>query len=134
MINSHTDAKTKILFPCCDGYCLLGIFSVFVSINHNASALLRKDPGYKALKNVSLFTFLTFSSGLLLCKNSNEQNIPKWDLLRSYEERRNYLICHSLDIFLFPFLFRWAKHIAEKNGYLGHVIRKGLNAYLEGSW
>uniref|UniRef100_A0A8C2N9J0 SEL1L family member 3 n=1 Tax=Capra hircus TaxID=9925 RepID=A0A8C2N9J0_CAPHI len=28
----------------------------------------------------------------------------------------------------------WAKHIAEKNGYLGHVIRKGLNAYLEGSW
>ncbi|XP_042530748.1 protein sel-1 homolog 3 isoform X1 [Dipodomys spectabilis] len=28
----------------------------------------------------------------------------------------------------------WAKHVAEKNGYLGHVIRKGLNAYLEGSW
>nr|XP_060511289.1 protein sel-1 homolog 3 isoform X7 [Panthera onca] len=27
----------------------------------------------------------------------------------------------------------WAKHVAEKNGYLGHVIRKGLNAYLEGS-
>ncbi|KAM6071615.1 protein sel-1 homolog 3 isoform 3-T3 [Theristicus caerulescens] len=28
----------------------------------------------------------------------------------------------------------WAKHIAEKNGYLGHVIRKALNAYLELSW
>uniref|UniRef100_A0A8C2N8H8 Protein sel-1 homolog 3 n=3 Tax=Cricetulus griseus TaxID=10029 RepID=A0A8C2N8H8_CRIGR len=28
----------------------------------------------------------------------------------------------------------WAKHVAEKNGYLGHVIRKGLNAYLEGLW
>ncbi|XP_074205719.1 protein sel-1 homolog 3 [Camelus bactrianus] len=28
----------------------------------------------------------------------------------------------------------WAKHVAEKNGYLGHVIRQGLNAYLEGSW
>nr|XP_030688081.1 protein sel-1 homolog 3 isoform X2 [Globicephala melas] len=28
----------------------------------------------------------------------------------------------------------WTKHVAEKNGYLGHVIRKGLNAYLEGSW
>ncbi|XP_004847247.1 protein sel-1 homolog 3 [Heterocephalus glaber] len=28
----------------------------------------------------------------------------------------------------------WAKHVAEKNGYLGHVIRKALNAYLEGSW
>ncbi|KAM5338187.1 protein sel-1 homolog 3 [Glossophaga mutica] len=28
----------------------------------------------------------------------------------------------------------WAKHIAEKNGYLGHVIRRGLDAYLEGSW
>ncbi|XP_007953473.1 protein sel-1 homolog 3 [Orycteropus afer afer] len=28
----------------------------------------------------------------------------------------------------------WAKHVAEKNGYLGHVIRRGLNAYLEGSW
>ncbi|XP_058578912.1 protein sel-1 homolog 3 isoform X5 [Neofelis nebulosa] len=28
----------------------------------------------------------------------------------------------------------WAKHVAEKNGYLGHIIRKGLNAYLEGSW
>ncbi|XP_037385428.1 protein sel-1 homolog 3 isoform X2 [Talpa occidentalis] len=28
----------------------------------------------------------------------------------------------------------WAKHVAEKNGYLGHVIRKGLNAYLEGFW
>ncbi|XP_058156146.1 protein sel-1 homolog 3 isoform X2 [Dasypus novemcinctus] len=28
----------------------------------------------------------------------------------------------------------WAKHVAEKNGHLGHVIRKGLNAYLEGSW
>ncbi|XP_058578917.1 protein sel-1 homolog 3 isoform X9 [Neofelis nebulosa] len=27
----------------------------------------------------------------------------------------------------------WAKHVAEKNGYLGHIIRKGLNAYLEGS-
>ncbi|XP_019783942.2 protein sel-1 homolog 3 isoform X6 [Tursiops truncatus] len=27
----------------------------------------------------------------------------------------------------------WTKHVAEKNGYLGHVIRKGLNAYLEGS-
>ncbi|XP_067154264.1 protein sel-1 homolog 3 isoform X3 [Apteryx mantelli] len=28
----------------------------------------------------------------------------------------------------------WAKHVAEKNGYLGHVIRKALNAYLELSW
>ncbi|XP_064916742.1 protein sel-1 homolog 3 [Columba livia] len=28
----------------------------------------------------------------------------------------------------------WAKHIAERNGYLGHVIRKALNAYLELSW
>ncbi|XP_067418659.1 protein sel-1 homolog 3 isoform X2 [Emydura macquarii macquarii] len=28
----------------------------------------------------------------------------------------------------------WAKHIAEKNGYLGHVVRKALNAYLELSW
>nr|XP_058922491.1 protein sel-1 homolog 3-like isoform X2 [Kogia breviceps] len=28
----------------------------------------------------------------------------------------------------------WTKHVAEKNGYLGHVIRRGLNAYLEGSW
>ncbi|NXU58007.1 SE1L3 protein, partial [Turnix velox] len=28
----------------------------------------------------------------------------------------------------------WAKHIAEKNGYLGHLIRKALNAYLELSW
>ncbi|KAJ7425358.1 hypothetical protein WISP_23837 [Willisornis vidua] len=28
----------------------------------------------------------------------------------------------------------WAKHIAEKNGYLGHVIRRALNAYLELSW
>ncbi|XP_038608163.1 protein sel-1 homolog 3 isoform X1 [Tachyglossus aculeatus] len=28
----------------------------------------------------------------------------------------------------------WAKHVAEKNGYLGHVIRKALNAYLEMSW
>ncbi|KAM7326297.1 hypothetical protein ACRRTK_014775 [Alexandromys fortis] len=28
----------------------------------------------------------------------------------------------------------WAKHVAEKNGYLGHVIRRGLNAYLEGLW
>ncbi|XP_019408941.1 PREDICTED: protein sel-1 homolog 3 [Crocodylus porosus] len=28
----------------------------------------------------------------------------------------------------------WAKHIAEKNGYLGHVIRKALNAYLDLSW
>ncbi|XP_066488457.1 protein sel-1 homolog 3 [Tiliqua scincoides] len=28
----------------------------------------------------------------------------------------------------------WAKYVAEKNGYLGHVIRKALNAYLEMSW
>ncbi|XP_036620786.1 protein sel-1 homolog 3 [Trichosurus vulpecula] len=28
----------------------------------------------------------------------------------------------------------WAKHVAEKNGYLGHVIRKALNAYLDMSW
>uniref|UniRef100_A0A8C2UU04 SEL1L family member 3 n=2 Tax=Chinchilla lanigera TaxID=34839 RepID=A0A8C2UU04_CHILA len=28
----------------------------------------------------------------------------------------------------------WAKHVAEKNGYLGHVIRRALNAYLEGFW
>uniref|UniRef100_A0A8C8S7Y7 SEL1L family member 3 n=1 Tax=Pelusios castaneus TaxID=367368 RepID=A0A8C8S7Y7_9SAUR len=28
----------------------------------------------------------------------------------------------------------WAKHIAEKNGYLGYVIRNALNAYLELSW
>ncbi|XP_054855526.1 protein sel-1 homolog 3 [Eublepharis macularius] len=28
----------------------------------------------------------------------------------------------------------WAKYVAEKNGYLGHVIRKALNAYLELSW
>ncbi|KFO21677.1 Protein sel-1 like protein 3 [Fukomys damarensis] len=28
----------------------------------------------------------------------------------------------------------WAKHVAEKNGYLGHIIRKALNAYLEGFW
>ncbi|NXT02358.1 SE1L3 protein, partial [Jacana jacana] len=28
----------------------------------------------------------------------------------------------------------WAKHVAEKNGYLGHVIRRALNAYLELSW
>ncbi|KAF7248144.1 hypothetical protein EYD10_05861 [Varanus komodoensis] len=28
----------------------------------------------------------------------------------------------------------WAKYVAEKNGYLGHVIRKALNSYLELSW
>nr|XP_056711082.1 protein sel-1 homolog 3 [Euleptes europaea] len=28
----------------------------------------------------------------------------------------------------------WAKYVAEKNGYLGHVIRKALNAYLDLSW
>ncbi|XP_063166545.1 protein sel-1 homolog 3 [Candoia aspera] len=28
----------------------------------------------------------------------------------------------------------WAKYVAEKNGYLGHVIQKALNAYLELSW
>ncbi|KAH0616265.1 hypothetical protein JD844_027257 [Phrynosoma platyrhinos] len=28
----------------------------------------------------------------------------------------------------------WAKFVAEKNGYLGHVIRKALNAYLDLSW
>ncbi|XP_077157605.1 protein sel-1 homolog 3 [Paroedura picta] len=28
----------------------------------------------------------------------------------------------------------WAKYVAEKNGYLGHVIRKALNAYLDSSW
>ncbi|KAJ7327057.1 hypothetical protein JRQ81_016816 [Phrynocephalus forsythii] len=28
----------------------------------------------------------------------------------------------------------WAKYVAEKNGYLGHIIRKALNAYLELSW
>uniref|UniRef100_A0A8D0HBT8 SEL1L family member 3 n=1 Tax=Sphenodon punctatus TaxID=8508 RepID=A0A8D0HBT8_SPHPU len=28
----------------------------------------------------------------------------------------------------------WAKYVAEKNGYLGHVIRRALNAYLEMSW
>ncbi|XP_061440314.1 protein sel-1 homolog 3 isoform X2 [Rhineura floridana] len=28
----------------------------------------------------------------------------------------------------------WAKYVAEKNGYLGHVIQKALNAYLEFSW
>ncbi|XP_060102199.1 protein sel-1 homolog 3 [Heteronotia binoei] len=28
----------------------------------------------------------------------------------------------------------WAKYVAEKNGYLGHVLRKALNAYLDLSW
>uniref|UniRef100_A0ABM5GHS8 Protein sel-1 homolog 3 n=1 Tax=Pogona vitticeps TaxID=103695 RepID=A0ABM5GHS8_9SAUR len=28
----------------------------------------------------------------------------------------------------------WAKYVAEKNGYLGHIIRKALNAYLDLSW
>ncbi|XP_053107817.1 protein sel-1 homolog 3 isoform X2 [Hemicordylus capensis] len=28
----------------------------------------------------------------------------------------------------------WTKYVAEKNGYLGHVLRKALNAYLEMSW
>ncbi|XP_062991190.1 protein sel-1 homolog 3 [Elgaria multicarinata webbii] len=28
----------------------------------------------------------------------------------------------------------WAKYVAEKNGYLGNVIRKALNSYLELSW
>ncbi|XP_030047116.1 protein sel-1 homolog 3 isoform X2 [Microcaecilia unicolor] len=28
----------------------------------------------------------------------------------------------------------WAKQVAEQNGYLGHAIRKALDAYLEMSW
>ncbi|XP_039217465.1 protein sel-1 homolog 3 isoform X2 [Crotalus tigris] len=28
----------------------------------------------------------------------------------------------------------WAKYVAEKNGYLGHVIQKALKAYLQLSW
>uniref|UniRef100_A0A8C5SFF7 SEL1L family member 3 n=1 Tax=Laticauda laticaudata TaxID=8630 RepID=A0A8C5SFF7_LATLA len=28
----------------------------------------------------------------------------------------------------------WAKYVAEKNGYLGHIIQKALKAYLELSW
>lgn len=45
------------------------------------------------------------------------------------------LLQHSCSyFFVCPFLYSWAKHIAEKNGYLGHVIRKALNAYLELSW
>ncbi|NWR90376.1 SE1L3 protein, partial [Furnarius figulus] len=37
----------------------------------------------------------------------------------------------SLEGFASCLRLLWAKHIAEKNGYLGHVIRRALNAYLE---
>lgn len=75
-----------------------------------------------------------FSSGLLLCKNSNKQNNPQVGFIEIIWRKKQLFNLPWFGYFLIPFLFRWAKHVAEKNGYLGHVIRKGLNAYLEGSW
>lgn len=47
-----------------------------------------------------------------------------------------YYIIGNLEIFFRDFekVVVWVKYVVEKNGYLGYVICKGFNVYLEGLW
>lgn len=78
-------------------------------------SIAKKGPWLQSSQNVSLLTFLTFSSGLLLCKNSNKQNIPQVGFIAIIWRKKQLFNLPQFGYFSLPFPFQVGKaHSWEK--------------------
>lgn len=106
----------KIIFFHIGGCFSGGTFHVFV---WQLLSIHRKRHGTQSCQNVSPFTFLTCSSGLLLYKNSNKQNIPQVGFIEIIWRTKQLFNLPQFGYFSLPFPFQVGKARSWEKWLLG---------------